>query len=625
MESTIILIDNPNKINEINQLVRDESSKIFSLNYETHKALDELKIKHEIGENFLSIEELDDLDKSLIELTLTWHQNPDLKSYVMYDSINLGQLLEMEIVQYFIPFLLSIKSTLKILDMEKPTTVFAVTKINEFLENYCKKNNIRLNTISVSKKAPLPLDNFLLKINLLGFPIYLKISRNRFISIKNSFEKFLYSVFNLYENDSKSNQNSILLFDFNSANYSDLLSELSKTNKKIVLLNTRRPAIWNFSSLKIILKTRCKIINFQKIENEIKSEFKQKEKVFFSNLNNLWEKTDLLETIFSIDSTSFWKSIQPSFSKILHTRFKESILRFMIFESLLKKSNITTILEWAETAQEERELIHIAKKYDIPIVFLQHALAAISEPHAKFGMFLTHFSHPMLSDIQAVWGKSAENYASSKNNPLNIKITGSPRHDKYFKNSSSLTNKPMILFGPTGPSGISCKYSTTKKILEFYDTVRKTCEISQSIPNKDFVIKPHPSTVFSKEVVDIAYQVDNTIKISYTSDVFNLIKDCELLITTNNSTIAVDAMMLGKPVISIQTENWSLDEPIAKSGAIVSLTDPKDILDSINKIYNDYSFKKSLLENSKKFLDLHFSNQGNASKILAETLNKISD
>ena len=48
MESTIILIDNPNKINEINQLVRDESSKIFSLNYETHKALDELKIKHDV-------------------------------------------------------------------------------------------------------------------------------------------------------------------------------------------------------------------------------------------------------------------------------------------------------------------------------------------------------------------------------------------------------------------------------------------------------------------------------------------------------------------------------------------------------------------------------------------------
>jgi predicted glycosyltransferase len=99
-----------------------------------------------------------------------------------------------------------------------------------------------------------------------------------------------------------------------------------------------------------------------------------------------------------------------------------------------------------------------------------------------------------------------------------------------------------------------------------------------------------------------------------------LINECDLLITTNNSTIAVEAMMLGKPVISLQSEDWSLQEDISVSNAVVSVNDVSELKNSIEKILLDKEYKNTLLNNSKKFLNTHFSNHGKASKNISKIL-----
>ncbi len=625
MKSTVILIDDPSKVDEIIKYTKNKDTQIFSLNYDTHKTLEKLKIKHEIGDNYLDSNELKDLDNYLIHLTLNWYQDSKIKDYLIYDSLNLGQPLEMEIVQYFTPFLLSIKSSLKIINIEKPNRIIAITKINKYLESYYEKSDIEIHSISISEKILLPSDSLRLKFNLKGMPLSIKISRKQFILIKNFFEKFLYRLFDLYDNSSNSNVKSILLCDFNTYNYADLLEELSKLDKKVLLLNTRRPSIWNYDSLKIILKNKCKIVNFQKYEKETRFNFKCDKKEFFINLKKLWRQDESFEKIFSFNSVSFWESIKPSFVQILNARFRDSIMRLQSFNLLFKKSNISLILEWAETAQEERELIHIAKKYNIKILFLQHAMAAIGDSYMKFGVFLTHLAHPLLSDVQTVWGESARDYALLNKFNKNIEVTGSPRHDKFFKNTKISNEEQLIIFAPTGPSEISCENSTTEKVLKFYDFVRETCKVIHTTPQKQLIVKPHSATTFSNEIVELVNELDQKTVITYTSDILNLVKNCELLITTNNSTIAIEAIILGKPVISLQSEDWALEEDIVKKGAVLSITNPCEIDDAIKKILNDENFKTKLLENGKNFLSVHFANHGTASAALAKNIKRFSD
>ena len=618
MQSTIILIDDPDKINKIIKFAESNTAKIFSLNYDTHKALEKLKIKHEIGENYLNSKELKDLDDYLFHLNLNWHQDPKIKDYVSYDFLNLAKILEVEIGQYFVPFLLSIKSSLKIFDIEKPSIIIAATKINNFLEHYCNKFNIEINSISTSKIDELTLDNFLIKVNIGNIPISIKISRKRFLFVKGFFEKFLYTLFNLNYND-QSNQKSILLFDFDIVNYENLFNELSKMNKKIILVNTRKPVIWSLHSLRILLKTRCKIASSQKYDDKIKHKFDLDQKEFFTNLSKLWNKTELFESIFLIDSIPFWQSIKTSFTTILESRFRESIMRILILHSLFEKSNISAILEWAETGQEEQEMISVAKQHNIKIIFLQHALMQISKGHTKFGSVLSHLAYPLQSDVQLVWGESAKNFCDIKKSNTNTIPVGSPRHDDFF-NNKEIPTKSIILFAPTGTTSFSCEHSTTKKIIEFYDIVRETCKIASSIPSKELIVKPHPSPTVSNEVINIVKSVNDKIKITFTSNVLELINECDLLITTNNSTIAVEAMMLGKPVISLQSEDWSLQEDISVSNAVVSVNDVSELKNSIEKILLDKEYKSTLLNNSKKFLNTHFSNHGKASKNISKIL-----
>ena len=621
MKSTIILIDDPSKINEITKYAKNDNTKIFSLNYDTHKTLEMHSIIHEIGDNYIDDTDLDALDIFLVHLTKNWYLDYKIKDYLTYDSLNIGKLLEMEILQYFTSFLLEIKSSIEIIKKEKPNSIIAITKINSFLEQYCKKLNTDFLNIVTLEKDTLPTDNLLFKFNIGIFTPSIKISRKQFLSIKNCFEKIIYDLLNFYTSRKRLSQKSILFFDFNSVNYEDLLNEFNKSDYRIVLLNIRRPSIWNLKSLKIIIQNKIEIINLQKLKNKISFELENDTKKFISNIELLWKKDEYFEKIFSFDNVSFWHSIKKSFMPIIMSRSKESISRILLFKSLLNSHDFSAILEWAETGQEEGEIIHVAKQKHIKTIFVQHAMMQISEGHVKFGSFLSHLSYPLQSDMQLVWGDSAKNFCSTKKSNKNVIAIGSPRHDKFF-NHKKISVKPVILFAPTGPSGISCKNSTAKKIIEFYDIIKETCKIISNIPSKECIIKPHPSPTFSNDVIDIAKSVSNKIKITFTSDILDLINQCEILITTNNSTIAVEAMMLGKPVISLQSEDWSLNEDIVVSNAILSITNTSQLKNLIDKILFDEKFKNELLNNSKVFLSKHFSNHGEASNQIPDILEK---
>ena len=543
MKSTIILIDDPSKINEIIKYTKNDNTKIFSLNYDTHKRLEMYKISNKIGDSYIDDVEIDVLDNFLIHLTKNWYLDSKIKDHMTYDSLNIGKLLEMEILQYFTSFLLEIKSTIEIIKKEKPSSIIGITKINSFIEQYCKKLNIDFLNITSLGNDSLPLDNLLFKFNLGMFTSSIKISRKKFLSIKNNIEKIIYDPLNFYVGRKKPSQKAILFFDFNSVNYEELLNEFHKSGYKIVFLNTRRPSIWNLKSLKIIIQNKIEIISLQKFNNKINFELETDAKKFLSNLELLLKNDEYFENIFLFENVSFWHSIKKSFISIIMSRSKESTSRILLFKSLLDLYDFSAILEWAETGQEEREIIHVAKQKNIKTIFMQHAMMQISEGHVKFGSFLSNLAYPLQSDMQLVWGDSAKNFCSIKKSNMNVIAVGSPRHDKFF-NHTKISGKPTIIFAPTGPSGISCKNSTTKKIIEFYDNVKETCKIINNMPSKEFIIKPHPSLAFSNEVIDIVKSVNNKIKIVFTSDILDLINQCEVLITTNNSTIAIEAIML---------------------------------------------------------------------------------
>ena len=90
-------------------------------------------------------------------------------------------------------------------------------------------------------------------------------------------------------------------------------------------------------------------------------------------------------------------------------------------------------------------MIQIARQKGIPVLLLQHAMAASEDVFSKSGRFISHLSYPSLTDKQIVWGQPAKQYSIEKNQNNNVISVGSLRHDKFFNVKRSISKSNVIL------------------------------------------------------------------------------------------------------------------------------------------------------------------------------------
>jgi hypothetical protein len=601
------------------QFLKFPRAKIFSLNYLSHKMLEKQNIDHEIGDQLLSDSDFSMIDNFTNNLTKNWFLNNDIQDKLKFESINLGSLIQPEFYQYLLDFVSQIVQVTKILENRTYDNVIAFTKINYFIYELCNKNTISCRLIQSNNSIQLSLDNYKLKFNLFNIPLSIKISRKNYLKIKNIFEKIILKLKN--EKNFDNTKKSILLFEFNIENYEDLLNSFSDLNKNILFLNTRRPTIWNFKTFKIMSDKKYSIINLQNFQQFTSTKILIESEKLKNKLKKLWNSKSLLNELFSFNSLTFWPDLENSFINICNERFLESISQILLFKEFLSRTNISTILLWAEPSPEEQELIGLAKSKKINIVYLQHAMAGMEDAFKPQGNLVSHLAHDSQCDKLAVWGEPAKKYGLTYNSTKNIFVTGSPRHDKFF-NHNNFSQKKYVLFATTKPNPLFSKTLTTDSISNFLSFITETCTIFSNLPQKNLILKPHPTPVNTFDVVKIAEKIDSNISITYDSNVLKLLQNCEFLITTNNSTIALEAMMLNKPVISLQTESLALTENVVKYNALLSVSNKEDIKKSVETLFYDKKFKEELLKNAKNYLDDFFSNQGTSSKFLTQLINQ---
>ena len=622
MDKTIILIEDFYDKKKILNLQKQHSnSKIFSVNYKTHKFLEKSNIPHLIGDELLTDLDKKSIDHDGLELCKNWYFDNQIKNYLIFKNHNLIDFLELEFFQYFLGTLKSTTIFLSILKKETPKNVINLTPFNDFITRYC--NSVGINTINFESKTTneLHFDKINIKFNLGFLPISINISRSNYKKIKNFFETIVYTTFNLKPNSNSHNLKSILLLDFNPTIYENLFKELSKINKNVLLLNQRRPAIWNPKSFKIIKNSKCKIIDLEDFENSLTNIQIKNSKEFLNNLQKIWELDELFEKIFSNKGITFWYSIKSYFIHTCNNRFSESITRIMLLEKLFEKYSIVNILEWAETGQEEKEVLSIAKNMKIKSIMLQHAMYSTADIWKNFGHFLARFTHPLISEHQAVWGESTKNFAISHGHSSeNLLKVGSPRHDDFFNFKTKSSETGFILLATTGGSGIFTEGSTTDVLIKFDNFVREVCKVIKKFPEKKLIVKPHPQSDFINNITNLIKDIDPKIKIVYDVDLPKLISICDVVISFNTSTILLESIIMNKPAIDLQIEDWSKEDEIVKMNAVYPIDDISKIKDGLTKVLYDENVKKELLKNSKIFLKHYLYNHGSASKVMAKIL-----
>ena len=618
MDNIIFLLQKESDYSKFeDELTKFTSPKIFSLDYEAHIYLENNHIKHEIADNLLSEHDLAQIDDLTLYFIQNWIPQKSQKDFSL-DNIFLPSLLDHELFFYLLPIFSITTIIKKIIEKEKPAGVIDFTQFSEFTEALLEQKDIIKKFIPKTEKA-FHHDKITVDLSPMKIPLNLKISRKTFDSMKRVSGKIIERV--LDNNRDYDDARSVLLVNFDPIKYDLLLKQFKKQEINVILYNPRKPAVTNLKSLNVVRESGSKIFDVYGTEKFLGTEIKINELKFTKSFEDLFSNTQHFHDILGSDYMKIWNSIKISLHRICLERSKESIKRILVLSKFFERNKIKLILQWAEVGQEEKECMKVGKNFNIPSFMLQHGRFLTSKKWTRFADFTGHFPNKKISDGQFVWGDLTKEFGRSQGyEQKNIFAIGSPRHDKFFIETKDFGSSKKILLATSGAVGLSADTCTTNSQLRHDMFIREINRIVKKLPNKEMIVRTHPSDKVTEYNKKLFKKINPQIPFANNIDLIELIQDSELVIAFNNSTICLDAITLGKPVISIQTEDSSLDEEIVQNDGILSVQNIDECETSIKKILYDTDYRNDILKKSKSFLDKYLANQGNASKTLVNTI-----
>ena len=98
----IILLDSNTKISELNFSDFDELE-VITFDYETHQILNQKNSPHVVSDNFLSEENLLQIQKNAYLLS-EWHNERSIQANLQYENVNLGSLIQSEFINILVNY-----------------------------------------------------------------------------------------------------------------------------------------------------------------------------------------------------------------------------------------------------------------------------------------------------------------------------------------------------------------------------------------------------------------------------------------------------------------------------------------------------------------------------------------
>jgi UDP-N-acetylglucosamine 2-epimerase len=241
----------------------------------------------------------------------------------------------------------------------------------------------------------------------------------------------------------------------------------------------------------------------------------------------------------------------------------------------------------------------IAKKLGIPVIVSQHG-AAIDCPYYQ----------PTLADKFVVWGQETKEMLIRRGYDENkIFIAGSTKYDG-IKIKEDIPKGEYIL--------VALQMFSLKEQKEFLEAIVPALKDS----GEKVCINLHPGQ--KKELVEEylkKYNLEAEIIPGQPSQgISYFIENCKLLITVC-STVAIDAILMNKPVITVNLTGKPDLLPYAKYHSAIGVYKKDDVKKAIEKALHNPKEKKKLLDGKNDFLKNYINfGKGNASKKFVELI-----
>lgn len=287
------------------------------------------------------------------------------------------------------------------------------------------------------------------------------------------------------------------------------------------------------------------------------------------------------------------------------------------WNKIFKKLRPKAVIIGYDIPAEARVLAENSNRRNVPTIMIQHGAIAKVD-----GIFGSHMSNTIL-----VFGDIAKQTLIDSGCKSDIKITGAPYLDTFINNHKrnyKPSNEQLkILVAFSGPGHLTSENHHKESIA----LLVKAAKIHK---NKiAFYFKLHPKDNSSYYEEFKANKSFNNIYFSLpdnnpSNNIFDWIEFCDMVFT-GASTVAIEAMLLEKPTISIDLTGDYKDLAFNKIGAVKYVTSENELNDIISEVTknNFDSFTQTMIKANEYKYKLLGHTDGNSATRCKDTIDEI--
>tara|TARA_Y100000034_G_scaffold30705_1_gene37519 strand:+ start:3786 stop:5756 length:1971 start_codon:yes stop_codon:yes gene_type:complete len=611
-------------IRNIKKLSRKYNVIVYSLDQSSDKILSELNIEYKIKfkDSVQTLKDVPYSKKTSLNFTRqNITNNPILSKSLNYNGISLLDVNELDIWNGYSDILIkNIDLINSIIKKENPKFIVSASKsvVSKIIKKLCL-----LNKIKFSRNSLFILNTFNKLFNLI-LPLGIYFVKPAFeVKISNTNMK------------NKNKKDKVIFFIelYNESRAKEFLRVYHNLNKKfdfiIIGLNDIGKKVFKSEGLKF--KCISNYITKDIIKKYIhsKKSYKNQYSMFNKNIKKCCKYNVKYKGI------NILKHISHVFKYLYLNKFSEIVLYNEIIKKIYEIEKPDAILLTEYTKRFCKTIAKTSKLLNVPSITIQHGimeempelLPIVPDYFFAFG---GKFKNILLkSNLNFTTINKERNNAKPNTISEKIKIVGIQRYDeilsKKYNNKKvysdfKINNDEKIVLFITQPFETS--YNEELFIMVF-KALKQIENNNKNIKIKT-IIKLHPNEdgVLHKK---IASKLGLKIKIVKNYDLLNLIQASDIVMLVS-STIILDAIIMGKPVISTTLKNKTLSnliphEAYMPKGIIHKASSSKELHETIIKLLSQ-KYKINKLQNSK-LKSIYYKLDGKSCDRISNNVKKI--
>ena len=607
-EKSVVLFDKSIDVKEVKSILKDTNSSIISLDFESFELLQKNNINQKTYDEFLTTNEMSNIQKLSYELS-DWYSNEQLANEIMYNDVNLGSILQSELINILVNFIKNFYVIYKITQKYSDFEFFCSKNTSKFLHKFSIKHYL-LKSLKIDDSLPLDSLNTNIDLKFKNLNLKFKIGTKKI----NSLRTLTDSISNyLIKPKLKKDSNFFLFSEINTKKFSGLLQKMPDFDETYVIYNRRQPSIWDKESFSLFKNSNAVIENEKTLNRNKKLSLTKEKSKITKIIEKIKKNENFFEKFFTIETVSFWSLFREVFYSLIEKRFLTYYYEIILSQNLLDKYPFSAILLQNDVGPNEKILLQIGKSKKIPVFLMQHGL--IFDTTEAFMMNKYQGVLGLNTDYQLVWGDIDYQYRKKLGfDPEKIIKIGSPAYDHFFDKKNS--KRDYVLLATSGPTTEDIFDLTVESIVKNIETIKGISKIVAGL-NQKLIIKIHPSPD-EFDPTELIKSIDPNIQVIKTGDISEIIKNCSLMIVIDFSSVILDAYLLKKPIISIPVKNNGYGIPKAFVNNSCMIENLETLENSINNLLkNDNS---ELIKNATISGQNYMSNLGKASEQLLRFL-----